>query len=589
MKSLSFVLAFAWVAAGLGGFAACQAAHANPTVDTLRDVLVIGAWLAGIYGAVFGAFGLAALAGTQVAQRVRPVSGGAEAAKLGFGVGHVAAFACAAVLVVGFFVTGKIDPGKLRSLLRIATFGASLVAAVVATRVPLAHRLGGKIAGLFAVLVLVMLPVRVMGTQKKSEASSAAAPASASAPSSTSTSASATPTAPTPAATAAAGAKRRVFLIGIDGLEWRRIEPLRAKGLLPNFDALIKRGVHGPLHTFLPTWSPILWTTVATGVSANVHGVYDFTETPIPGLDCGIQRLRKTSLLPEHVGVTQVVDAAFDHGFLHELPVSACQRHVEALWNILGEQKKRVAVVNWFASWPAEPVNGYMVSDHNAQRAAFLSDKHHTAVGLEHGITYPEDLLEKQLAPIEVPEFADTADAILALPFFADLRPDERATLHAQLPLLQVFRHIYRSDEFAYAATQRILDKEAVDFLAVYASGVDNTSHRFGLNTGVIDHYYQFVDKRLGELLARADANTSIIVNSDHGWEYTDGPLYAHEHGPDGVIIVAGPHTPSDLALKKTPRLHDIAPTVLALFGYPKPARMEGEVIQGALAGPLDS
>ena len=36
----------------------------------------------------------------------------------------------------------------------------------------------------------------------------------------------------------------------------------------------------------------------------------------------------------------------------------------KALWNILSDKGRKVAVVGYWATWPAETVNGDVVSDH---------------------------------------------------------------------------------------------------------------------------------------------------------------------------------------------------------------------------------
>ena len=46
-------------------------------------------------------------------------------------------------------------------------------------------------------------------------------------------------------------------------------------------------------------------------------------------------------------------------------------RSVKALWNVASEKGLRVGVVNWWATWPADPVNGYVVTD----RAFFKLEK----------------------------------------------------------------------------------------------------------------------------------------------------------------------------------------------------------------------
>ncbi len=72
---------------------------------------------------------------------------------------------------------------------------------------------------------------------------------------------------------------RQVVLIGLDGASWEIIDDLRAAGRLPTFDRLLARGVRADLDTFPPTFSPAVWTTIATGRKREHHGVLDFWAT----------------------------------------------------------------------------------------------------------------------------------------------------------------------------------------------------------------------------------------------------------------------------------------------------------------------
>ena len=65
----------------------------------------------------------------------------------------------------------------------------------------------------------------------------------------------------------------KVLLIGLDGAEWDRIDPLIAQGELPNLARLKRDGVHGPLESFEPILSPIIWTSIATGKTPEKHGI----------------------------------------------------------------------------------------------------------------------------------------------------------------------------------------------------------------------------------------------------------------------------------------------------------------------------
>src|SRR4028118_2072754 len=139
---------------------------------------------------------------------------------------------------------------------------------------------------------------------------------------------------PNPRRTPARGAapsgpgRRPWIVIGIDGGEWRVIRKLWDQGKLPNLRRIAERGVSTTLHTAYNS-SPVIWTTIATGVTPPEHGITDFV-VPTPQGD---------------------------------VPISSEVRKVPALWNMLTKVGRRVAVLGWWGSWPAEEVNGVVVTD----------------------------------------------------------------------------------------------------------------------------------------------------------------------------------------------------------------------------------
>jgi predicted AlkP superfamily phosphohydrolase/phosphomutase len=118
------------------------------------------------------------------------------------------------------------------------------------------------------------------------------------------------------------------IVVGIDGGDWQVIDTLTARGELPALRRLAERGTRAVLHTAYNA-SPVIWTTIATGVRPRVHGITDFV-VPTPQGD---------------------------------VPVSSALRRVPALWNMLSLAHRRVAVYGWWATWPAEEVAGVVVSD----------------------------------------------------------------------------------------------------------------------------------------------------------------------------------------------------------------------------------
>jgi predicted AlkP superfamily phosphohydrolase/phosphomutase len=119
-------------------------------------------------------------------------------------------------------------------------------------------------------------------------------------------------------------------ILGLDGATWDIIDHLIEKGELPGFRHLKETGSWGHLETQIPTESISIWTTIATGVSPSTHGVQTFTRR-IPGTD-------------------------------RYVPSPGTDRQVPALWNMVSEKGKTVVSVKWFASWPAENVNGAILS-----------------------------------------------------------------------------------------------------------------------------------------------------------------------------------------------------------------------------------
>src|SRR6266446_5521215 len=71
---------------------------------------------------------------------------------------------------------------------------------------------------------------------------------------------------------------RRVLLVGWDAADWQVIHPLLDGGLMPNMERLIEGGVMGNVASLSPMLSPILWTSIATGKRAYVHGASGFVE-----------------------------------------------------------------------------------------------------------------------------------------------------------------------------------------------------------------------------------------------------------------------------------------------------------------------
>jgi hypothetical protein len=390
------------------------------------------------------------------------------------------------------------------------------------------------------------------------------------------------------------GPIQRVMLIGVDGADWERLDPLLAAGRLPNFARLCAGGFRAPLETTKPTWSPIVWTTIATGVREERHGVLDFTEVELPLLDHGVQRTYPKyaydALLPHDVGLVPMFSALVEGEHVSEMPVSAVQRRHKAVWNILSEHGVKCGVVRWWATWPAEQIPGYLLSDNDPLMQVFAASKraNMNANATTSYMTWPPelalDLLELVKADGPIDSSAGAVDKLFANPILADLTDEERTQLRGRPGILEMFEVIFRGDAFANRTALKLWNEKQVEMLAVYLRSVDNMSHRLSQYTGVVDRTYEFVDKLLGELLDAGGANTTYVLVSDHGWCYIPGPTFAHNHGPPGVIIVKGPEVNAQASAQ--PSVLDVTPTVLALYGLPPASDMTGHALNSLFAAP---
>ena len=151
--------------------------------------------------------------------------------------------------------------------------------------------------------------------------------------------------------TAAVENNRKVLLIGIDAMTWNRVLPLVRRGMLPNIERLMDEGAYGVLHSYKTYradveqwgfWSPVVWTTIATGVYPERHGIRDFH---LPRV---VEKVPMTKRPPRKKKLRVLANSQ--------------HRQAPAFWNIYSHYGKSVGVVGWWASWPAEWVQGVLVS-----------------------------------------------------------------------------------------------------------------------------------------------------------------------------------------------------------------------------------
>ncbi len=70
--------------------------------------------------------------------------------------------------------------------------------------------------------------------------------------------------------------KKRVIVLGLDGMEPSIIEAMLERGELPHFAQLHDAGTHARMKTTYPAQTPVAWSSFAIGTDPGAHGIFDF-------------------------------------------------------------------------------------------------------------------------------------------------------------------------------------------------------------------------------------------------------------------------------------------------------------------------
>jgi predicted AlkP superfamily phosphohydrolase/phosphomutase len=70
--------------------------------------------------------------------------------------------------------------------------------------------------------------------------------------------------------------RKKVIVIGLDGLEPGIVEAMLERGELPNLARIRTTGSYSRLKTTYPAQTPVAWSSFATGTNPGAHGIFDF-------------------------------------------------------------------------------------------------------------------------------------------------------------------------------------------------------------------------------------------------------------------------------------------------------------------------
>lgn len=347
-----------------------------------------------------------------------------------------------------------------------------------------------------------------------------------------------------------------LVFIGLDGAEWGVIEPMLARGELPNLQKLMNQGVHGGLINPGAMVSPPVWTTFVTGEHPRVHGILD------------------------HV-------FPFDLSSSKQ-PVDSTLRLSPALWNIASAAGLRSAVMGYFVSWPAEDIMGTIVTDRVMQK-------------YPHSV-FPEAREDEVFKIVSELTDKDAQEDFLRRYYSWGYRPqqaDDPADTHYKAARLIARRgdRLLVNDEIIRRSAMQ-LQTDAYDLVLVYLRSTDLVSHSFWKeydDSGfpepadpelkeqlgdVIPESYRYVDEAIGGLMEKFGAEANYVVVSDHGFHSAGKEIHLQNevhsvltgnHLPVGIFIAAGPDIRTQSLLPEQWQITalDVLPVLMKLSGLP--------------------
>ncbi|MEA2326520.1 MAG: hypothetical protein QOE68_1479 [Thermoanaerobaculia bacterium] len=358
-----------------------------------------------------------------------------------------------------------------------------------------------------------------------------------------------------------AHAARPVIFIGLDGADWQLLDEYVANGSMPNLARLVATGAGGVLETDYPPLSPLVWTTMMTGVGPLDHAILDFTRF---------------------------------NPFTHDKePITSDERHAPAIWNMLTSAGKRTAVFGLWATYTAEPVHGLNVSD---RLFTFLySDTQKPA-----GVVWPpsrQSWSDRTLADAErsidlrrMREYlpALTDDELAALSKRENPYADPAAALRRILVETEVYDRLAGSYLHGLTALP--------DLSIIYLQGTDTIGHVFApfappkqpqvsqsdydRYSAVPARYFGEIDRLIGRYAEIANRNgATLMIASDHGFFWREGrpteisstatATAAKWHRKQGIYVIHGRGITATPGHPLLGSVRQVCATLLALSGMP--------------------
>jgi len=284
-----------------------------------------------------------------------------------------------------------------------------------------------------------------------------------------------------------------VLLIGLDGATFSILDSLMDEGVMPSLKHVIASGARAELDSVIPALTPPAWTSLMTGRSPGNHGIFDFLRFE---LRAGDRQLR-----------------VLDSGDV------AC----ETIWSMLGRQGLKTTVLNFPMTFPARDISGNLIPGWVPWRHLRLA-------------CHPKALYERITTAL--PGFNSRELAM-------DMSLEERALegCHREEDYENLIKLHIRRERQWFQILRYLMQEQPADLTAVLFDGVDKLQHFcwrfldrniFPASPSALERrirgwcleYFREIDRFIGEIVAMAGEDASIVIASDHGFGPTVEVFY---------------------------------------------------------------
>jgi predicted AlkP superfamily phosphohydrolase/phosphomutase len=277
--------------------------------------------------------------------------------------------------------------------------------------------------------------------------------------------------------------ERKVMVVGLDcGAPELMFDLWRDR--LPNFTRLAAHGIYGDLMSSIPCITVPAWSSMLASKDPGTLGFYGFRNRA-------------------------------DRSYEKMTIATGSAVKEKRVWDYLGEAGKQSVVVGVPQTFPVPPVNGWLISSFLTPSTTNPKTKWAHPVELRDEV---RQLLGGETYDVDVPQF----------------RTDDKEFL---------LKQIYDMTDKRFKVLNHLLVEKPWDFFMFVEMGVDRMHHGFWqffdkthpkhVPGNPFEHairdYTVHIDRLVGELLAKLDDDTVVLVVSDHGAKKMDGGICVNE------------------------------------------------------------